>query len=386
MKRPFFILLAVALLFSCQKPGGTPVASDTNTVTITVKKSAMTRASLGGAVEAGAITDLTDAMFFFFDADENTTLYHYFTVGESETFTGQITIEGIPSNSTHVTMIGNVGDMGDDAADILTLDDFAALTLDIDSQASMADGAGGGGSPAAVQGIALVDGNGGSGNLLSGPDADPDDTSDDNIRTASITLTPAVARIEIAAGAIELDTDPVSANRIPLTSFDLGGIYVNGYYATRTLSGASTDRVNQTEVTGATIWHEAYLDLEPSEYLYDETEGTVVTEAYAGGFAYHVFPGTTPHIIIRADNLLYEGAPEDNPDDGPHYWIVEEFLQAGTNNTIGSLEAGHVYRIESIVVGETIPRPGDPYDNEVSVRVTVTILPWEVEYVDVTPR
>jgi hypothetical protein len=380
MKKILFIALAGAIIAACQNPdGGTNPGGDTKKVTIAIEKNATTRAQLNQNISEGVYTEITDGTLYFFADGGNVVMTWPIPAEELTEPMSEIEVEGVPTAATSVAMIAN-----QTAPTLTNRAGFQAHVMWIDSQASMAGGEGtydsdGESFMNAIKGVALMD--------LSGDEAEANElvpvAGEDGVYAATINLVPAVSRIEIgedgevpAISVAGTDDDP---NTTSLVSFDLVGVYINNYSPTFTLGfeqavgmfGAGI----QPNPDRTTDWAEAYKALTPSRYLYDE--GAYNT------FAYHIFPGEDiPHIVIKADNFEYE---DGRTLTGPKYWLVDKYVYDDDRETDIVWEPGYVYRIETVLVGNTIPRD-DPYDEPVSVKVTVKVEPWHLEYVYVEPR
>jgi hypothetical protein len=380
MKKILLMALAGTLLFACQKPNQETPNGETKNVSIKILKET-TRAALGQTVNEGAETELTAGTLFFFNAS-GTTVHSYTLTTADLTATMPIIITGVPATATTVAMIGNKP-----SGLALSPADFAAFknaTLAIDPQARMSadEGVNDGGEPLAVQGVALID------KLTADNAANPITAVADQTFTheAAITLIPAVARIEIGEGAIKV----LTGNDSNLTSFDFEGIYVNGYSPTLSLGWAQAATLFGAGIAdgGEEEWSTAYLNLTPSQYLYDVPADVVAVSATTGigSFAYHVFPGAVPQIVIKGSNFDYSEGTGDVDDT--RYWIIDKYYvnnDGAQGAEIETFDAGTVYKIASILVGGSVPGD-DPYDTPVRLAVTLTIERWDVQNVYVTPN
>ena len=162
--------------------------------------------------------------------------------------------------------------------------------------------------------------------------------------------------------------------------------YTLGFAQDATLFGAGL------QSGGSDDWAAAYKALtNPAacSYLYDEpaTGQSVNRVTGVGQFAYHVFPGAeAPHIVIKGSNFVY--ADGRNFTD-THYWLIDKYWEAAADGSKTDVEVtwepGYVYKITRILVGDTIPTK-DPYDDPITVQVTVSVTPWQVTPVFVTPN
>ncbi len=412
MKKLFLTILTGALLFSCQNPSeentGEIRNGDTKKVAISISKDVATRSVLGTPVTKGAETALASGKLLFFDNTGKTIYTYTLTAANIAAIntdtadgvtpagvTGSFIVADIPSNSVSVAMIAN--NTGTELAPT-TFGAFKTSTYAIASQASMAGATGttADGQPNAIQGIALLDRVGTSAsttpaNALSTTGVV---AADAFTHKAAITLVPAVARIEIPAGAIKIKED----NDTELSAVTFNGIYVNNYSPTLTLGFAQTAATgffgySITDGDGmvggvVTDWSTAYKALTSvSTAFYAEPNVALTNDetSTSAGYAFHVFPGAVPHIILRGANLTY---PSQTLATG--YWRIDKYWVAtadGENSgtAINTFAPGFVYKINTILLGDTQSKP-DPYADPVSVQVILTVEKWQETPVYVTPN
>jgi hypothetical protein len=383
MKNLFFIALAGVMMFSCRQPDPNTTNGETKNVSVTIRKEVMSRTALGDRVNEGDITALKGGTLFFFNADGDAVHTYNLTAAD---ITAEMCTVSVPATSASVAMIANNAGTALASAAPADFEAFKLLAYGIDDQAKMSAATGGTARyPAAVQDIALLDG-------LNSSAANGLTSAGENTYTATIVLTPAVARIEIAQGAIKVKVD----NATNLTDFTFNGLYINNYAAEYTLGLTQVVPLFGVGLLGggSDDWAAEYLALTPSQYLWDESAAAVNTADGTGGFAYHVFPGTVPDIIIRSSQFAYSEGTGDIPDS--RYWLIDKYWDAdglptdegfvaGKGTPISTFEGGTVYKIGSILVGDTVPGD-DPYDPEVTVEVSLTIVAWKEANVFVEPE
>jgi hypothetical protein len=383
MKKLFFMILAVAIVVACQNPSPKSVDGDTRTVSVTIKKEVATRATMAEQVGAGDVTALTDGTLFFFNNAGSTVHTYHLTADDIDS---ELCTVSVPVSSVSVAMIANNAGTELAGASPASFGAFRLMTYGIDNQAKMAGAAGGTGQyPAAVQGIALVD-------MLDEGEPNPLTSVGENSYTATVNLAPVVARIEIGPEAIIVRTD----NESNLESFTFNGIYVNRYASGYRLGLEPTLPLFGEDIAGggSDDWAADYLALDGSTWLWDEVQTTITTTAGIGSFAWHIFPGAVPQIVIHGSGFDYSEGTGDIPDS--RYWMIDKYwdkagvptdegYEAGKGTPITSFECGTVYRIASITVGDTIPGD-DPYDPEVTVEVTLSVVAWKEAGVYVEPK
>lgn len=196
-----------------------------------------------------------------------------------------------------------------------------------------------------------------------------------------VTLTPAIARIEIA----KVEAKTGTGVGIPLTGFKLAGIYINNTYTMcgtdyTTVPTAAANILNYG--AAATEWTGTY----PSRYC--DYPGSTVTPSTpatpTGRWSYYVMPvvagkGTTidatvqnsvPHIVLKITGATAAGYTFP----ATMYVTVKDIQVAGSNLT--GLVKGKVYSIASVAIGgeNLTSTPEAPATQDIAVTATVT--PW----------
>lgn len=206
--------------------------------------------------------------------------------------------------------------------------------------------------------------------------------------TASVDLLPAISRIEI--GKIEVNP----AAEIPLSSFELEGIYINNTYTQvgtdySTLPTAATDILNYA--AGNSIWT-APAGTYPQTFC-DEfpapVAGASVAPAAGKIWAYNVLPvvankGTTidgviqssvPHIVLKVKNVAIAAPGFSFPAGRSYYVVVTKIKDAGSGNIHTKLDKGKAYSIASIAFGGEHLKT-TPVANTNTVTVSSESKPW----------
>ena len=391
MRKILLGLLSLLLVFSCTKDNNSPTPEENGneiTLTLNIQNGIISsKAIMGGSVPVNSITTLLPgAKLYFFDQLGKLTYEYTLTQSDIDAYTsgnGALVIQKIPDISTQIGMIANIP--SDITLTVSDITSFQALTIGIKTQSQMSNGtASGDAKHNAVQGITLLDntGNGTSLNPITKlTSADPSGAT----HSANISLTPAVARIELAPDALKIGTPASGGNQL-VKAFNLTGFYLNNFYLNRQANLLSKDLFGQT-MEWATTVKSQYSATEAVMYHYD-IFSTPVPITIGGtssnpGIAYHVFPGNTPHIIIAANNLDYgSGTPEDKE----LYWLISEMYLTDKTTQITSLEAGKVYKITSIEVGGTSYPRNEPYSDPIIIKVIVNVTPWNEVDVYVNPK
>lgn len=248
-----------------------------------------------------------------------------------------------------------------------------------------------------------------------------------NNYTASVTLTPIVARVELGqitcqnqngAGQPEMNSD--------ITGYKLSGVFVNSTRQDVLLSGtpylvnAPMDIRNQAG--WATFWASYfnpantnfpyYLGGSPAgpadwvanalstyctptgaaalSFYPDPTNGSTSTDPGVTpkrAWAYQVCPSTTvavgspadvPHLILKLTEVTYVSNDLGLPTQ---YLTVTKYKDT-SNNPITEFKRGNVYRIQNLVFSAN-ESTNQPYEKNINVTATVTVAPWIIN--DVNP-
>lgn len=389
MRKILLGILAIALISSCSKDDSkVPITGEGNlTLSLKIKNgTTTTRSLMGGSVASNDVTELlTNSRLYFFDASGDLTYEYTLKQSDIDAYTtgnGAIVIQKIPDISTQVGMIGNIPT--DAVLNITSIQSFQSTTIGLKPQTTMADGgASGNVKHNAVQGIALLD-NAGSGALLNSISKLSVADTDGTTHTASIVLTPAIARIEIAPNALKIGAPATGGTQL-VKSFNLVGFYLNNFFLNRQLGLASNTPFGQISEWAANVkpLYVATADVTNQYDIFASPIAITTTSTTTNpGIAYHVFPGNIPHIIIAGDQFNY-GATVDNKE---LYWLISDMYLEGTTQKITALEAGNVYKINSIEVGGTTYPRIEPYSDPIVIKVNVTVTPWSEVNIDVIPK
>ena len=217
---------------------------------------------------------------------------------------------------------------------------------------------------------------------------DGNDTEDGNVLyKASVTLNPAIARIEITGFEV---TDNGTATT-KWSSFTLNEIALNGYGKTATITngayGYTTgEQDDATSLDESNVYTWLY-GVSSNADIYDNLNLTMTCTEYAGSLsidntetadatevlAYHVFPTTVPSIVLSLTGVE-EGVST------PLYLQTTSLLYENDDNTtepLTTLEAGKIYRLAYKFDQSNLT------ETEKCVDLDVTVAQWVV--VDVTP-
>lgn len=381
MKVRNFFLMALAAsmaLVSCDKSENDLAPADTSTKSVTVKlanvQAPVKVRSTQLAVQDGTKAKLNTFTIFFVDANgnfyegyeasdtkkENDPVDRTFTVGDDGAIPTIPTYHYINAKVTKVIVVGNpTWTEGTEPTNEKALKD---LMVEIEDQQN-------------VDQLVLI----GEDPLKTNTAEKEDVDGHTNAYIANVNLLPLVARLEVGAFFYDKVDD---ATEREYASMLLNHLAINNYNGTCTYGKTASDLQNApiNEETAwpflenlTAAWHNdnnmnITLDANntPEAYTYDVDvtgEGTTV-------FAYNVFAGTVPQLI-----LSMTGTKADN--------TTAPLYLATSGLGVTTFEAGHVYRMD-IATGHNNPFKFDDgkfKSPDKCVDVDVEVIPWTVEWV-----
>lgn len=239
--------------------------------------------------------------------------------------------------------------------------------------------------------------------------------------TASVALTPIVARLELGQITCQnqngVGQPAVSSD---ITGYKLSGVFINNVRqsvllnGTPYLTGTPIDIKNQAGwgtgwasyfAPGNSIFPyfaggspvapgdwvpNAFVNYctptgNPAMTFYpDETHGATSTDPglpIKKAWAYQVCPSTTvqpntpadvPHLILKLTDVSYQTSELGEPIQ---YITVTKYKDG--SGPITEFKRGHVYRIENLIFTHN-EATDEPYQQNITVTATVTVVPWEV--------
>ncbi|MEG2125936.1 MAG: hypothetical protein RRY72_00460 [Bacteroides sp.] len=409
MKRMLFLAFVASTLFSCNKQDLTDTENlmGENSVTLSIKQVVPTRGvsdQIGG-VEYAVIGS---ARIYFIDA-ANASIYQRdltaaeITALKNTTTTpggNTVTISGVPNTATSLYFMANIKTSAGSAfpqVDGLT---SADARLRIDKLQVLAENA-----PMSGHSGPFVQGTG-------------------NAFTASVAISPIVARVEL--GSITCQNQGGSSSAaIPtdITGYKLSGVFVNHIYPSVLLSGIPYSGESLVDIkaqAGWTIGFNNYFNASNTAFPYyvggvpaaptDWVENSMVTfctPAAAGlsfypdktigststaptatpvsAWGYQIVPSTAgatvmdvPHIILKLTDVTYS---EANPLNNPTQYITVTKYKDDSGAVISEFKRGNVYRIQNLLFTHN-EATNQPYEKNISVTATVTVVPWVVNNVN----
>lgn len=362
-------ILAVGLV-SCssdddnvQGGGSGVVTKDPKNVSLTLKFGKNTTYADGNSA-IGLTPNLTDAKVYFADGDG--VIVFQGAVAESES--GPYVFR-VPGSATNVYVVGNTSTIT--TLPTVTIGSTTLSTVkqslnNIEAQTHPV-------TAVTLQGAGII-------------------TGADGAYTCGVTVSPAVSRIEI----IQIEGAATATNgiTIPLTSFQLDGIFINNTYSKlgldyTTLPSVAGDIINFSQNNAAAFDGTYLASLRDFNAAGLGVNASLVKNPVGAVWGYQVFPlatatGTTideeaqskvPHVILRitnprSDNYVY---PSETM-----FLTVKKFVTDDENETeVTEFLEGKVYKISNIRFGGEHLSARPEVSSSSEITVTVTVKTWE---------
>lgn len=350
----FAVALAALTMFSCSKDNINDPEGPTNgkTMEIKIAGSGLKQGvrNVGTPQAAGYQTSISNGKvdIYCFDGNQDgaTLLYQTETVSlKGDLAKGYIGVaQGIPSTTKYVYVVANTT-RSNDSAGTTTLGDVKAMSKKTTDYQDISK------TP-----MTNIEG----GNV-------EEDAQNSGKLIASVTLAPAMARIELkkVKGSGEI------------TEFNLVGVYLDNYYPSFTLNGAADGMIVPPVTVGTT------LPTNGQVWWYDIRNGSGALEYTANSNAntevwnYMIAPGQTPKIILKLSDVKIGGSSSTL-----NYVTVKSFKNTTDQSIISSFDRNMIYKIESISFDDTNITI-DPNQESVELTVNVSIKAWTST--DITP-
>lgn len=390
MKLKSILIAAMAAsvaLVACNKAeNGADVTVDTTPKSVTINFPNIQTKAVGDAVANGSKVALERFKVFFLDAAGNevnvpeypagTTQKVYFSNQTGEQLPISCTYHFLPSAAVTVAVVGNVGDENTTYADAK---DMTALDVPNDV------------APGNLATYPLYDD---KPLVKSGNGHEPDHS---NVYTATLSLTPRVARFEVYGFEYKAATPPATND---YASLSLQNIALNNYYTkynfitadpagtkvTETISNSNAWDWVGTQVAVKTSWADSFapnLVLSPGDKCF--VDGTAITdpaedgEETTGIFTYGLTkttaPAENPSLVVTLLGQKDGAAAPDTP-----LYLHAKFTKKMVDGVPADLtiEPGKIYRVLFTFSDANLKQP------ERCVDLSVDVAEWEV--VAVTPE
>lgn len=244
------------------------------------------------------------------------------------------------------------------------------------------------------------------------------------IYTASVTLTPMVARMEIGqVTCYNQNGEGQPAISSDITGFKLAGVFINNIRQSVLLDGTPYLVGSPIDIKAQSGWANGwanYFNSTNTVFPYylggspaapnDWTPNSMVTYCNPDGNAaltfypdpdkgatttapsdkiawgYQVCPGTTvavgqapdvPHIILKLTNVGYVS----NPIGEAVKYVTVTNYKDNADNPVTQFERGHVYRIKNLKFTHN-EATNQPYEKNIIVTATVTVAPWVINEIN----
>lgn len=409
MKKVLLMTAMVSFLFACNTQEETDIESvkGENSVTLTVNRSAMTK-SISNQIGDPEYAVIGSGKLFFIDASNASIYQRELTATEitalANTATtpggNTVTITGVPNAAQSLYFMANIKTSAGSTYPMVDGTTSADARLRIDKlQADV--------THAPMSGLSATFVSSGS-----------------NQYTASVTLTPIVARVELAQITCQNQNGAAApAVSADITAYKLSGVFMNNVRQSVLLNAAPYlvgSPIDIRSQLGWTTSWETYFTAANTTFPYganpqapvdwvansmfdyftpqapglsfypDGTNGSTNTDPGATpkqAWAYQVVPSTVvpptspadvPHMILKLTEVEYV----DNPLGRETLYVTVTKYKDVADQPITEFKRGNVYRINNLVFTHN-EATNIPYENNINVTATVTVEPWVIN--DINP-
>lgn len=340
MKKILFLALVATTIFSCSKEKeGATDSGDTKTVRLTIKSSDTKAAEEAGSVHKTPISDFT--VYFI-----NSTGGVVETRSATDT-QGSYVFKGVSGLASKIYIVANTT-LTSTTLTGSTLADLQANVLEIANYQKGIDNV-----IMAASGATILAAGGVAGEY-----------------TATVTIAPVVARLEIA----KLTAIPVEGGdtNLDITEFIVANIYVNNYDPKMTLAGVASGRETGTTANFATT------DLKDLAINITSAGKVAVPATPNNVWAYQLFPGGAPTMVIQFSSITFANGDvltDINTDPKDLCITVTTFNPA-------TFVAAKIYNVANIPFSSK--NIGKPYEATKNITVTLNVTDWAIEATTVT--
>lgn len=404
MKKFLFAVMAASALVACENQDVAEVQSSVGEklVTLSIQQTGPNTRGISDQIGANEYAVIGSGVIFFIDNSGNNVYKRELTATEitalantSTTAGGnQIVITGVPNTATTLFFLANVKTTAHTGYPDIEGTTSSDARLRIDRLQA---------DPIHVP--------------MSGQSA-PFVSSGTNLYTASVTISPLVARVEIGQVTCENQNGATApAISADIAGYKLAGVFVNNVrpyvllagtpyltgapidikaqggwfsssyfdatngmfpYFTGGSPSAPSDWVANSMVTYCSPAGDAELSFYP-----DETNGATSTDPGVTpkkAWAFQVCPSTTvttgsaydlPHLILKLTGVTYLANPFGEPIK---YVTITKYKTIG-GIAITQFDRGNVYRISNLTFSHT-GTTNQPYIENITVTATVSVAPW----------
>lgn len=411
MKKVLFMAVIASILFACNKQDitGTDSVEGGSVVSLSIKQTPQSRgiSNQKGNPEYAVIGS---GILYFIDVSGNKIYQRELTTTEIAALANTsstpgdktIMITGVPNTATTLYFMANIKTSATPSYPGVTGTSNADARFRIDQlQADVIH------VPMAGQSTTFV---GGSGT---------------NQYTASVTLTPIVARVELGQVTCQNQNGAGQpAINADITSYKLSGVYMNNIRESVLMSGlpylvgAPIDIKSQSG--WATNWATYFMSFNTNfpyyvggspagptdwvanamvDYCTPANSGLTFYPTTSNGatntdpgdspkkaWAYQVCPSTTvpvgspadvPHLILKLTEIIYN----NNPLGQSTQYVTVTKYKDSSNNPVLEFKRGNVYRIENLVFTHN-EATNQPYEKDITVTATVSVAPWVINTIN----
>lgn len=359
IKHLFIASLAALAVTACSKTDNEGIDTAEKSVTIKIGDEPVTSAVADSLVVDGQKSYINNINVYFLRGDVVTNSFYLPSGPDLAAIKSAAGFKftGINGSASEVYIVANYNSDQSGLTGPQTLTAVKALTLTMDSQNTST------GTKAPWRDVLMSNNPSVAGNgQINGAG---------NASTATVEIAPVVARIEIAK---------ISVNPATLISFDLDGIYINGFYKT-----VSVDRKGGTFTLNSVVTDYDAANAATRFGKYGDLKSGAALVQNPGAnkcFGYQLAPtatGEMPWIVLKCSNVKAFGQSVANP--ATQFITIKKYKVGVADQT--SFVANTVYNIANIELnaGDFTDVPGE---DKKDVTVNVTVTKWSI--VNLTPQ
>lgn len=247
-----------------------------------------------------------------------------------------------------------------------------------------------------------------------------------NLYTASVTITPLVARVEVGQITCKNQNDPAGAISADITGYKLAGVFVNNVRPYVLLAGTPYLTGAPIDIKTQTGWNSGWANYfnatnevfpyfsggnpsAPSDWVLNSmvtycsptttalsfypnvTNGATSTDPALTpkqAWAFQVCPSNTvvtrsqaydlPHLILKLTDVTYK----EDPFGLPVKYVTITNYKTANDVAVTKFERGNVYRIINLTFTHN-ETTNQPYAENITVTATVSVAPWVIN--DIVP-
>ncbi len=376
-KRGTPILYALAVVLAATLAGcaaddlrhAAPGQEETVRWRISINNAGATRGE-DGTFPGGETTILDASIYFFHPYDGRILRLRHLTAEEIASVNNRepLLILSVPAAAQRFFMVANSAASGVNIADMTTLDGVLNTQFGIGSQ--MTDGVLHSAEKVIMKGM-----------------SDVFTESAPGLYEAGITIAPLMSRLEIGP----ISAQPVEEGTVTpgdVVSFTVSGIYLNYFYTTMNLHGATSFFYDNPEKDYTSL-NSNYATTKMFDIPGAASVGGTASPAAGDVWAYQfIAPYFLPHIIVEMNDIVYSdgegGTTATSPRNhasGTQYLTIQSYNHASDGTAMANALPAHVYKISRLEF-DADNLSDNPYEVRQLILATLEVAAWSAEAID----